>query len=97
MKLVMITYRFEYNESMERILSRHGLVNYIRIPQAQGADRDGKHDGSKIFPGHMAQVWIQAQEEDVDALLGDIEEFKNARQAHKHVTAMVLGVEKHLI
>lgn len=94
MKLVMITYRFEYNEPMERILSRHGLVDYVRLPRAQGSDKDGKHDGSKIHPGHMAQVWAQVQDNDADSLLEDIKEFKNAKQGQEHVTALVLGVEK---
>ncbi|MFW5733784.1 MAG: PG0541 family transporter-associated protein [Oceanidesulfovibrio sp.] len=96
MKLVMVSYRFEYNEPMERILGSHGLRDYIRISQAQGSDQDGKHDGSKIYPGHMAQVWAQVQDDDVDDLLRDIEEFKNDKQSHEHVTALVLGVEKSI-
>jgi hypothetical protein len=96
MKLVLITYRFEYNEPLERILSEHGLQDFIRNPRVEGSDVDGKHYGSKIYPGHMAMVWAQVADDDVDALLEDIESFKKAKQGREHVTALVLGVERQV-
>lgn len=96
MKLVMISCRFEYNGPVERILAKHEVQDFIRAPSVEGSDSDGKHMASKIHPGHMAQVWAQLEDEAVDALLEDLQAFKESKKAHGHLTALVLSVDKSL-
>jgi hypothetical protein len=96
MKLVMIAYRFEYNEQVERILSENGIENFIRHPSTDGGEREGKHYGSKVHPGHMAQVWAQVADDNLDALMDALNEFRQSQQAREHLTALVLGVEREL-
>jgi hypothetical protein len=96
MKLVMIAYRFEYNDAVQRILDDNGVRDFIRHPRAHGGEADGKHDGSKVHPGHMAQVWARVEDDDLDALMDALNEFRQSQQAREHLTALVLGVERGL-
>lgn len=96
MKLVMIAYRFEYNEPVERILYDNGIEDYVRHPMTEGAEQQGRHFGSKVYPGHMAQVWAQVADDDLDALMDALNEFRRSQQAREHLTALVLGVEREL-
>lgn len=96
MKLVMIAYRFEYNEPVERILNANGIVDFIRHPRTDGSETGGKHFGSKVHPGHMAQVWARVEDENLDGLLDALKKFKTEKKAREHLTAMVLGVEREI-
>ncbi len=96
MKLVMITCRFEYNVSVERILREHGVQDYIRVPMAEGGDKDGRHDGSKVHPGQMAVVWVQLADDALGSLLEDLRAFKEAKAAHEHLTALALTVSERI-
>jgi hypothetical protein len=94
MKLVMIAYRFEYNERVEQILSANQIQDFILHPSAQGSEQDGKHYGNKVHPGLMAQVWVRVRDDALDGLLDDLRAFKEQKSAHGHLTALVLGVEQ---
>ncbi len=94
MKFVHITFRFEYTESIEKILDDHGLADYVRHPIVHGKGIDGKHFGSKVFPGNYTIVQAVVGDEAVDALLDDLEAFGKSKAAHHHLRAFVLPVER---
>lgn len=93
MKFVHITFRFEYTESIEKILDDQGVVNYVRHPMVQGKGIDGKHFGSKVFPGNFTVVQAVVGDDETARLLKDLEEFGKSKAAHHHLRAFVLPVE----
>lgn len=92
MKLVIITYRFEYQDRVEAMLRRAGVRDFLLIARAQGGDADGLHYGSQVHPGHLSQVQAQAEDQAARELLRLVGEFKQEKQAHRHVTALCLEV-----
>ncbi|MDY0169464.1 MAG: hypothetical protein RBS80_23180 [Thermoguttaceae bacterium] len=96
MKLVAITFHFEYTDAVEAILDRHGIADYVRFPMIEGKDSDGKHFGSQVFPGNSSVVHAQVPEETLDAFLEELARFRDAKPAHRHLEALVLPVERRL-
>lgn len=96
MKLVMITYRFEFAERIEAILDAHEIGNFVRLPMVEGADADGKHYGTQVFPGNESLVQAQVSDDALDGLLEDLRAFRDEKPAHAHVTAAVLDVARGL-
>jgi hypothetical protein len=96
MKFLHITYHFEYSENVEAILDRHGISDFVRIPMVEGKDRDGKHYGNQVYPGNSSVVQAQVPEEALEDLLADLKEFKEEKESHYHLQALVLPVERRL-
>ncbi len=96
MKLLMITCHFEFGQQIVEILDRHELRDYAQFSMIEGRDHHGKHFGSQVFPGNLTALHAQVPEETVDALLDDLKEFRQRREAHRHVQALVLPVERRL-
>lgn len=96
MKLVHITFHFEFAEAVEEILDEAGVPNYVRYPMVEGKDAEGKHYGTKVYPGSTTVVQAFADEETADALLEALGEFREAEPAHRHLAAVVVPVEKSL-
>jgi hypothetical protein len=93
MKFVHITVRFEFSDDIEAILDRHGIGEFVRIPMADARDRDGKHYGNKTFPGNGSVVQALVEDAAVGPLLDDLLEFKERKESHRHLRAVVLGIE----
>ena len=96
MKLVQVSFHFEYADSIDRIVESRGVKHYVRHPRIAGYDREGKHDGSQVFPGNTAVVQALVEDEAVDGLLDDLARFRQAKRAHWHLEAFVLPVERRL-
>jgi hypothetical protein len=93
MKLVQMTFGFEFVEQIESILDRLGLQQYVRIPMVAGRDISGKHDGSQVYPGNVTLIIATVPDDAVDPLLENIEDFRNDRKSHGHLQAIVTNVE----
>ena len=96
MKLVQVSFHFEYADSIDRIVEGRDVKHYVRYPQIVGYDREGKHDGSQVFPGNTAVVQAIVEDDAVDGLLEDLARFREAKRAHWHLEAIVLPVERRL-
>ncbi|MCF8062430.1 MAG: hypothetical protein K9M82_07935 [Deltaproteobacteria bacterium] len=96
MKLLHLTFRHEFSEAIERILDRHGISDFIRKPMIHGRDRDGKHYGSKVYPGNTTLVQALVEDERVGDLLEDLKSFRNEKPSHAHLRAAVIPVEELL-
>ena len=96
MKLVLITFHFEYTDVIEAILDRHGVADYVRFPMIEGKDMQGKHFGSQVFPGNSSVVHAQVPEATVGPLFDELASFRAAKPAHEHVQALVLPIERRL-
>jgi hypothetical protein len=96
MKWVHISFHFEFAEDIEELLDGHEVPDFVRYPMIQGKDEDGKHFGNKIFPGNMTVVQAQVPDETVDDLLDALKRFKEEKVAHRHLTALVLPVERRV-
>lgn len=96
MRLVHITVQFQYTERIEQIVDEHGAAGHATYPMVHGVDRDGRHDGTKVHPGNVTVVQALVPDERVDALLGDLQRFRDARPAHGHLEAAVIAVERTL-
>jgi hypothetical protein len=96
MKLVIISFHFEYTDVIEAILDRLAISDYIRLPMVEGKDKDGKHFGTQVFPGNSSVVLAQVPEEDVDSLFGQLSHFRAAKPAHQHVQALMVPIERRL-
>ena len=96
MKLLHLTFHFEYADAIDLILERNEIVDYARYSMIEGKDCDGKHFGTQVFPGNVTVIQAQVPDERVDALLGDLEAFRNEKAAHHHLQALILPVERLL-
>lgn len=94
--MLHITYHFEFSDIIERILDRHEVRDFVRCPGTEGKDRDGKHFGNQVYPGNVAMVQAQVSEDRLEALLSDLREFRDGKEVHKHLQAVVLPIEKRL-
>jgi hypothetical protein len=93
-KLVHITYRFEFTAAVESILDRNGIADFVRSPMIDSRDRDGKHFGSKIFPGNGAVVQAIVDDERVGPLLEELNGFREQKDSHLHLRVLVLAVDR---
>jgi hypothetical protein len=93
-KLVQIHYHFEFSEDIEAILETHEVAHFVRYPMIEGRDREGRHYGSKVYPGSSSVVQALVEDERVDGLLEDLEDYRKAEASHEHVTAVVMPVER---
>ena len=98
MKLLHVSFHFEYAEIIEQILDRHGVDDYARYSMIEGKDRDGKHFGTQVFPGNVTVIQAQVPDssERVDALFQELQAFREERDAHRHLQAFLLPVERRL-
>ena len=96
MKFLHITYHFEFSDRIEDLLEGHDIQDYVRYPMMQGQDSDGKHCGTKVFPGSTEVVQACVPDDAVDGLLNDLKQFKEAEKSHRHLRALVLPVEQML-
>ena len=96
MKFLHITYHFEFSDRVEALLERHEIKNYVRYPMVQGKDRDGKHYGTKVYPGSTEVVQAQVPQDALKGLLEDLKQFREAEKSHRHLTALALPVEELL-
>jgi hypothetical protein len=96
MKLVIISFHFEYTDVIEAILDRLGITDFVRFPMMEGKDVDGKHFGTQVFPGNSSVVLAQVPEESVDGLFGQLSHFRTAKPAHQHVQALMVPIERCL-
>lgn len=96
MKLIHITFHFEYTETIEGILDCHGVADFVRYPMMEGKDCDGKHFGTQVYPGSTSVVQAQVPEETVEAVFASLREFKEAKATRRHLEAVVLPVERKL-
>ncbi|MFW5738742.1 MAG: PG0541 family transporter-associated protein [Myxococcota bacterium] len=97
MKLMHITMEFQYADMIESILDEHDVCDYVRYPMMLGKDRQGKHHGSKVFPGNLSVLQALVHDEDVDSLLEDLRAFQIERNAHRHLRAVVVAVEAGIV
>ena len=93
MKLVMVSVHFEYTDVIEQMIDRHPVPHYLVHPHIEGRDSEGFHEGSQIYPGNLAALHLRMADEDVDALLADLQAFRVEKKAHHHLEAMVLDVQ----
>lgn len=96
MKELQISIHFEYAEHIEALLDEHEVAHYVVIPRAEGRDRDGRHDGSQVFPGTLTLVVAQLEDVAVDGVMEDLRSFRDAKSAHRHLEAAVIPVEQRL-
>ena len=96
MKFMHITFHFEYSDNIEQILDRHEIENFVRYPMREGCDRDGKHYGTQVYPGSTTVVQAQVPDEQVEDMLRDLKAFRDEKNSHRHLEALVLPIEQRL-
>jgi hypothetical protein len=95
-RLVQISVHVEYSESIDAILDRAGVEDYVRYPMMEGKDRDGKHFGTQVFPGNFTIVQAQVPPDRIDRLMDELQRFREQKPAHRHLQALVLPIERRL-
>lgn len=96
MKLLHLSFHFEYADIITAILDSHTINDYVRYSMVEGKDRDGKHFGTQVFPGNVTAIQAQVPDEKVDALFADLQMFREQKDAHHHLQALVLPLERRL-
>lgn len=96
MKLLHLSFHFEYAEQIESILDRCEVRDYARYSMIEGSDRDGKHFGTQVFPGNVTVIQAQVPEDKIDGLFKELQAFREKKDAHRHLQALVLPVERRL-
>lgn len=93
MKLVIVSVHFEYADVIEELVDRHEPDQYFVYPRIEGRDSEGFHEGTQVHPGNLTAMHIRMDDELVDGLLNDLDQFRQEKKAHHHLEAMVLNVE----
>jgi len=93
LKLIQIHYHFEFSDIIEELLNAREVADFVRYSMVEGKDRNGKHFGTKVFPGISSVVQALVADEEVDGLLQALKDFKQSEDSHRHLTAVVLPVE----
>ncbi len=93
MKLVHMTFRFEYTDRINKLLDSQEISDYVQYPMVQGKGIDGKHMGTKIFPGNFSVIQAVVPDDRVAALLAEFDEFRKRKEAHYHIRAIVMPIE----
>jgi len=96
MKLLHLTFQYQYTDQIERIFDDLDVHDYVRYPRVAGRDSDGKHDNSQTFPGNMTAVHAQLPEEKIDSLFEKLRAFRDEKSAHAHLRAVLLPIERML-
>lgn len=96
MKFLHITFHFEFSEQVEKILDEAGIESYVRYAMVQGKDREGKHFGSKVFPGSTTVVQAQVPDGKMEKLLEKLKDFREDKKSHRHMTVTVMAVEESI-
>lgn len=96
MKLMQITYHFEFSQAIEGILDKHNVENFARCQMEEGKDCDGKHYGTQVFPGNIAIVNAKVPDEKVEPIFEDLKAFKKDKKVHHHLRAIVIPIERTL-
>ncbi len=96
MKLLHVTFPFEFTEQVERLLDNRNVQDYVRMSMAAGRDAAGKHQGTQVYPGNLTVIQAHIPDEAVDDLLDALQTFRDARKTHQTLTAAVLPVERSL-
>ncbi len=96
MKLLFISFHFEYTDVIEEILDRHEVRNYIRHPMLESKDIDGKHFGTQVFPGNSSVVQALVEETNLQPIMKDLQSFKQAKDSQRHLQAFVVPIEQRL-
>ena len=96
MKLLHLTFHFEYADIVTALLDRHEIGDYVRYSTVEGKDCDGKHFGTQVFPGNVTVIQAQVPDDKIDALFGDLETFREEKDAHRHLQALILPIERRL-
>ncbi len=96
MKFVHITFRFEYTDRIDKILDENGIIDYVTYPMVQGGGQDGKHMGSKVYPGNFTVVQALVDDEKTGPLFDDLEAFRTEKSSRQHLRAVIMHVEAAL-
>jgi hypothetical protein len=96
MKFLHLTFHFEYEEPIEAIFDEHEIKDYVRYSMMDGKDSDGKHFGTQVHPGNTTVIQAQVPEDTLEDLMSDLKEFKDAKQSHQHLEALVLPIDARL-
>ncbi len=97
MKLLFISFHFEYAEEIEAILDQNQVQDFVRYPMLESRDIDGKHFGTQVFPGNSSVVQALVDEERLPAIAEDLKAFQEAKDSHRHLQAFVLPIESNLL
>ncbi|MCF8109353.1 MAG: hypothetical protein K9J81_10205 [Desulfohalobiaceae bacterium] len=97
MKLLFISFHFEYTEEIEAILDRHDIQDFVRYPMLESKDIDGKHFGTQVFPGNSSVVQALVEEERLQDIKDELKAFHEAKDSHRHLQAFVLPIESNLL
>jgi hypothetical protein len=96
MKFLHLTYHFEYAEAIEDIMDQHDIENFTRYSMMEGRDSEGKHFGTQVYPGNVSVVQAQVPEKILDELMKSLRDFRDARDSHEHLEAVVLPIDRRL-
>ena len=96
MRLLHLTFHFEYADAVEQILDRSGIIDFARYSMIEGKDCDGKHFGTQVHPGSVTVIHAQVPQETIESLFAELRAFREEKQAHRHLQAIILPVERRL-
>jgi len=96
MKQVQISAQSEYADLIRNIFEHQSIDYYVLIPRTEGRNRDGRHEGTQVFPGTLMLAFVRVADDQVDSLLEKLAAFRDEKTAHRHLEAIVLPIDKQL-
>ncbi len=96
MKFIHISFHFEYGGVIEKILDSNEVKDYVRYPMIESKDCDGKHFGTQVYPGNASVIQAMVEEEKIEKLFAELEDFKTEKKSHHHLRAVVLPLEREI-
>lgn len=85
MKLLRIIVQMQYLETIESIIEDNGARFYISHRVLRGRDSEGKHEDNRVYPGAMALVEAELQDEAVEDVADALEHWRTEREVHGHL------------
>lgn len=87
MKMLMVVVDERCKEELEIRLTRAGVVGYTEIPRAFGMGTTDPRLGSRAFPGTSAVVFSLVDENDVEAVRGEVGDLCETHDSPMHLVA----------
>jgi hypothetical protein len=94
LKLLYIAIEYHYTERVLDLIEQRGLKHYQHLPRVQGRDPGGRHEGSQVFPGHLALLLVPVQDEDLEAVLDDFRALRESDDQYRNMIGLVLAAEQ---
>lgn len=94
MRMLVIVYGGPRPELIPDLLDREGVIGWTELPNAHGAGRSGRREGSRAWPGESQVFFTVVADDSVAALAAALRDLAGAAAAGERLHVAELPVER---